>query len=343
MSKVSPCAFMTTTVCETLRTVASPFDKTDYARFAAAARAVERRELAELAREIDERIESAPAKLARAVNLGQPAIEPPNPIDSPPPVDDALRQASELTTRVGLPGFEQFAGRFSTALHLRPGTALEAGLRTWPVVLPAEFDRHAATIGLPLLAAFSPDALDQVLRWRVLAQYRPRIGSHNVNRYRRLVTEAIGVEHALWQIAASETGNDGLTLPYAYRFFALGWLWHPDAHDGGFAYALCIRCGALLYRNRRPAAHRRQAAARRKLRPPPLCDHCADESPNARVWPSAAVAPAGPGSWWIKCQHPDCPLIFEATRRSKYCHPHRASRLSASRRARRHSDRDLTS
>jgi hypothetical protein len=126
-------------------------------------------------------------------------------------------------------------------------------------------------------------------------------------------------------------------MPYAYRFFALGWLWHPDAHDGGFAYTLCIRCGALLYRNRRPAAHRRRAAARSKLRPPPLCDHCADEPASARKWPEAAIAPAGPGSWWIKCQHPDCPHVFEATRRSRYCPPHKAKRISASRRARRRS------
>jgi hypothetical protein len=301
--------------------VASPLEGTDYARLVAAARAVEQRELTELAREIDKRIASAPAALVREANLGQPAIKPPNPIDATTPGEDALSQASELTARVGLPGFERHARRFKSPLHLRPGAAREAGLRTWPVALPGDFDRHAATIGLPLLAAFSPDALDQVLRWRLVAQYRPRIGSHTVNRYRRLVTDAIGVEHAIWQIAAIETGNDGLTMPYAYRFFALGWLWHPDAHEGGFAYTLCIRCGTLLYRNRRPAAHRRRAAARRKLRPAPLCDHCADDSASARQWPTAAVAPAGPGSWWIKCQHPDCPHIYEATRRSRVLPP----------------------
>jgi hypothetical protein len=316
--------------------VAIPREQTDYARFVAAARAVERRELADLAREIDAAIESAPAALVRKANLGQSAITPPNPIDVPTPSDDAVGQASELATRVGLPGIERFAARFQSPIHLRPGAVREAEMRSWPVELPGKFDRHAALIGLPLVAAFSPEALDQIVRWRVMAQYRPRIGNYNVNRYRRLVTEAIGVEHSLWQLAASETGNEGLGIPYAFRFFALGWLWHPHAHDGGFAFTLCIRCGALLYRNHPPAAHRRRASAARKLRPAPLCDHCADEPASARQWPDTAIAPAARGTWWIKCEHPQCQLIFEATRRSHYCPKHRSNRLCASRRRNRH-------
>ena len=309
--------------------------ETDYARFAAAAREFERRELAELAREIDGHISSDPGGLVARANLAQPAINPPNPVDAPAPAPAALRQATELTTRVGLPGFQQYVRRFDTPLHLRPGAAREAGTRTWPVQLPGEFDRHAATIGIPLLAAFSPEALDQVVRWRIAAQDRPRVGRRKANLFRRLVTEAIGVEHALWQIAANETGNEGLTMPYAYRFFALGWLWHPDAHDGGFAYTLCIRCGALLYRNRRPAAHRRRAAARQKLRPPPLCNHCADEPASGRRWPENAIAPASRGTWWMTCQEHDCKSIFRATRRSLFCPAHHSNKLAASRRARR--------
>src|SRR5262249_13398176 len=193
------------------------------------------------------------------------------------PVADSLRQARDLAATVGVPGVERYIRRFRPPVSFRPGSAREAGYLTWAAHLPLRFDRHAATIGIPLLAAASPEAVYQVPRWRIVAQNRPRIGTVNANHYRRLVTEAIGVEHALWEIAADETGNAGFRMPYAFRYFALGWLWHPHAHDGGFAFSLCLRCGALLYRNRAPLPRRGRDAT-------PLCDHCAKEPPAARKW-----------------------------------------------------------
>jgi hypothetical protein len=106
------------------------------------------------------------------------------------------------------------------------------------------FDPDAALIGLPLVAAVSPEACDHIVRLRIAAQFRGKIGRVNVTGVRRVIADALGLEQQLWEIAASETGRRGkLEIPYAFRYLALGSLWHPDAHTGGSAFALCLRCG----------------------------------------------------------------------------------------------------
>src|SRR5262249_31180063 len=75
------------------------------------------------------------------------------------------------------------------------------------------------------------------------------------DKIRRVVTEAIGLEAELWAIAAGESGwHDELEIPYCFRWLALRWLWHPDAHQPGPAGIPCIRCGTPLRRPPPPPA-----------------------------------------------------------------------------------------
>jgi hypothetical protein len=56
------------------------------------------------------------------------------------------------------------------------------------------------------------------------------------------------------------------------------------------------------------------------------------ETQQQRAWPEHAVAPAGRGSWWLKCAHPGCTLTYQARRHSHYCPRHTLAQLTRAQR-----------
>lgn len=173
---------------------------------------------------------------------------------------------------------------------------------------------EARALGFPILGALSAHACYVMSRVRVAHELVP------FNPERRQLARNLSAilfwEHYLWHIAAAEQGAIAKEIPYAYRYRALGWLWHPDAHHAQRAYTLCLRCGALLERKKRPSDN-------------PSCSHCAK---NPGKWPEHAIAPAGRGTWWLTCQHPGPAHIFLGRAQARHCDEHRASRMTPSKR-----------
>jgi hypothetical protein len=129
-------------------------------------------------------------------------------------------------------------------------------------------------------------------------------------------SELLRVEHSLWQLAA-EYGGPTDRIPHAHRLVLLLMAWDPVAHEAmGGAWTLCVRCGQLLHRKRNSA------------KALPRCAACMKESPRQRDWPVHAVAPHGRGTWLLRCQHPECEIVFEGPRHRKYCPEHVLSKLA---------------
>jgi hypothetical protein len=198
--------------------------------------------------------------------------------------------------------------------------------RTTPGQIPA---LPAETMwGIPLLAACSPEtvpadrsALVRAWRWLVARQHRVFIQVRE--DFAARLTRFLALETVLWQLAAAHGGPSD-RLPYAFRFWALSWFWTPAAHQPGFgACAICIRCGVLI-----PPT----ATGRPRRTSPPRCTHCAKESPSARAWPERAIAPDGPGEWWLPCQVAGCDKLFAGWRNEPRCDQHDPSRIARRRR-----------
>lgn len=137
--------------------------------------------------------------------------------------------------------------------------------------------------------------------------------------YGRERTTLIQVEHSLWAQAA-DFGGLVDRMPYAHRLTLLFVAWHPSAHEPPGAWTLCIRCGELLYRNRRA------------FKTFPRCAVCMKETAKQREWPQHALAPHDRGTWFLRCQYPNCEMAFTGPRHRKFCPEHTSSRLAPARR-----------
>jgi hypothetical protein len=138
-------------------------------------------------------------------------------------------------------------------------------------------------------------------------------------RYGRERTRLIQIEHWLWEQAA-EHGGLVDRMPYAHRLILLIAAWHPSAHEPPGAWTLCIRCGELLYRKKR------------SFKTFPRCPACMKETPKQREWPTHALAPHDRGTWFLRCQYPNCEMAFTGARHRKFCPEHTSSRLPPARR-----------
>ena len=286
------------------------------------ARAIERG-LGELAGRQDGSLERELKKLGLTGTRGL------NPPDAPEPSADAINLAYT------------FAG-----LSLRPlrramaanGGRYEAGGGDLWMVAPEISEQELATgipelppqtpAGIPLLAACSPEsvpadrnALDRASRWLMVCQGNSleQIRADFSARLTRLIL----IEHNLWRLASAQ-GGPADRIPYAFRYCLLAWCWTPEAHAPGLdACALCIRCGDII-----PPT----TTGRPRRKSPPLCSRCAKDPPSARTWPAHAVAPDGPGEWWLICD--GCGNFFAARRQARYCRGCKSSAVTPSRRLR---------
>ena len=138
-------------------------------------------------------------------------------------------------------------------------------------------------------------------------------------RYGRERTRLIRLEHWLWEwVAAYDALAD--RMPYAHRVMLLIAAWHPSAHAPPGAWTLCIRCGDLLYRKQGTFTTW------------PRCTACMKETPRQREWPRHALAPHDRGTWFLRCQYPECEMVFTGPRHRKLCPEHTSSRLPPRRR-----------
>lgn len=138
-------------------------------------------------------------------------------------------------------------------------------------------------------------------------------------RYARERASIIQFESWLWQ-QAEEYGGPTNLIPYATRVLMLLTFWHPSAHEPPGAWTVCVRCGVLLHRKKR------------SFTTTPRCAACMKETPSQRRWPAHAMAPHGRGTWLLRCQYPECDIVFEGPRHRKLCPDHTSSRLPPSRR-----------
>lgn len=184
---------------------------------------------------------------------------------------------------------------------------------------PAPFDRRA--VFAPLTAHVCFKLLDDVASLEIAvhdpSENKP-LGIEQAH-YARERTKLLEVEHCLWTKAA-ERGAHSDRIPYASRVLLLLFAWHPSAHEPPGASTVCVRCGDLIYR------------ARSTFSGLPRCPSCMKETAKQRDWPAHAIAPHGRASWLLRCQYPDCELVFEGPRHRKLCPDHTSSRLSPARR-----------
>jgi hypothetical protein len=133
------------------------------------------------------------------------------------------------------------------------------------------------------------------------------------------LASVLAYEETLWALAA-EYGGCSPRIPYAFHFNALEWFWSPDAHKcGELVPANCLRCGVTWLPHG-------------QIGSPPRCPKCAKERPEAREWPSHAIAPHIRGEWWLRCRVEGCNEVFANWRKQLYCDEHDSSRLTASKR-----------
>ena len=132
-------------------------------------------------------------------------------------------------------------------------------------------------------------------------------------------TKLIRVEHWLWKQGA-KFGGPPSGIPYYFRLLLLVMVWNPVAHAAPGASTLCIRCGTLVHRKRST------------LTELPRCATCMKETHAQREWPTHAMAPHDQGRWFLRCQYPDCEMVFTGPRHQKLCPDHTSSRLPPARR-----------
>jgi hypothetical protein len=145
----------------------------------------------------------------------------------------------------------------------------------------------------------------------------------------------VEVESTLWWLAGINGGPTD-RIPYAYRCAAIEWIIkakpapgvrtdprhpRPGVKAEPLATSICLRCGETFRFGRVPEDGTR-------------CHHCTKESPATRIWPDNAIAPAGRGTWWLRCEarRPDCLGAFVGRRNRLTCINCRASNISPSKR-----------
>jgi hypothetical protein len=205
---------------------------------------------------------------------------------------------------------------------LRSGTEREAGNRPQPYDATSPFTDAGLAVGLPLVEAINPVLFEHVQHWvaaRAQTRKADRTGKPAPLRYadpkfRAHLANALTQESTYWSFAQ---GGPLEIAPYAFRYSATRWVWHPDIHSGARAQGICLRCGTLITRDRPPTVD-------------PLCPHCMSET-HRRTWPNHAIAPAGQGTWWLRCQRAGC--TYKGRAQSRHCDQHKTANLTTSRRA----------
>jgi hypothetical protein len=226
----------------------------------------------------DERLD----RLARDPHIGR--NRGPHHLNAPPPTAAAISLATKLVEQTITPLTAALRGRNQP---LAIGNGWNIGEPVLDISLGTDF-------GIPLLGACSAEAMIAFSRMRIATD----LGSlEQVNEDLSIrLTDLIEAEHDLWDMAWKHGGLSP-TLPYAYRYRALEWLWTAAASKHGNGVALCIRCGTIILPKRAP-------------RVDPRCPACAKESPAAREWPANAIAPAEQGTWWLQCQAAGCRTAY---------------------------------
>jgi hypothetical protein len=184
-----------------------------------------------------------------------------------------------------------------------------------------QYDPEPLAVGLALAGHTGANLLEvaTVMAWiQDGKRLRSGLDTDRPRLYKRLA-KYIELEHELWLIA-HRYGGPSAQIPYLLRIWLLENLWNADAHANPGSTTICIRCGTRLWR------------ARRRFAGAPRCTACMKETQQQRAWPEHAVAPAGPGTWWLKCEHPGCTLTYQARRHSHYCPRHTLAQLTPSRR-----------
>jgi hypothetical protein len=183
------------------------------------------------------------------------------------------------------------------------------------------YDRRLEALMFPLTVHVCLDFVRAISDLRVTVFDPGKDAPLAVERghYARERTKLIRAEHRLWELAGSY-GALSDRIPYATRVLLLIVSWIPEAHEPPGAYTLCLRCGGLLFRRRRTFSTL------------PRCATCMKETPSQREWPPHAMAPDDVGTWLLRCQYPDCDLIFNGPRHRKLCPEHTSARLPPRRR-----------
>jgi hypothetical protein len=193
------------------------------------------------------------------------------------------------------------------------------GRKNWSLDLTdPQLDAAAASLGVPLLGAVSPAAMHALTRLRLLT----RVNIERDERAQLLATlsELVLEETQLWLPHR---------IPYAFRRRMLEWLHEPESHEHRLAYTVCIRCG-YAWQSTGDRRHRQANSEGEISFTPPRCAHCTKETPAQRDWPADAIAPAGRGKWWLRCDRGDS--VFEGQRNAKHCPRHRTAATTPRRR-----------
>jgi hypothetical protein len=112
-----------------------------------------------------------------------------------------------------------------------------------------------------LLARLDPARPKHALPGLALARRTPARPVRS-GQFAARLTGLLTIEAEFWKLAAAYGGWTD-RMPYFFRLRALGWFWTPDVHTpGSHAYALCIRCEALI-----PPAATGRPRKRRVTRP----------------------------------------------------------------------------
>jgi hypothetical protein len=232
------------------------------------------------------------AKLPGSFGPSQPASQPPNVAAHAL----ALRELHEAIPRLET---------FYAAVGMK---SLRGGEARVPleVSLPAARDplaRALADVGFPILGAFSPTSapylvwlIDHI--WSAAADSRQAAAKRS---RRALLTEILFSEHAQWLLIDR-------VMPYSFRYRAMSWAWSPGAHREKYAYGLCLRCGNVITRSRRPTTDLL------------LCEHCVKD--RHEPWPQNAHCPTRQGRWHLWCVEPGCDAVFEGPGQRRKCAAH---------------------
>jgi len=223
---------------------------------------------------------------------------------------DPLREAFSSDGPVAFDFRDQIFEFAEVSDYVRPDTAQTQDERVVLTLDPA-----------PLMSRVCPELLSRVSELQMLVFDPTSAKPLAVERayYARERVKLIWWERWLWQSAALYGGPSDV-IPYANRLLLLAFAWHPVAHRAPGASTICVRCGVDIFRKGE------------RFRNLPRCSECMKESPAQRVWPAHAMAPHRRGTWALRCQDPDCWNAFEGPRHQKFCHRHRSSRLTRSRR-----------
>jgi hypothetical protein len=130
--------------------------------------------------------------------------------------------------------------------------------------------------------------------------FAPDVRASLANRANNLAL----VESNLWFLAS--LGDADIVTPYAVRYDLAHYAWDPQQPG----HILCLRCASHTHYRRQ-----RRAETPRDGR----CRHCSRGRPDD--WPTHATEPHTRGTWWLRCQTPDCPNTYVGRANQLRC-PH---------------------